>query len=340
MGAEPKLKEMTLVLFTDAVKHLMRICRILAMPRGNLLFVGVGGSGRQSLTKLATYICRYELCQIQLTRNYKTADLLEDIKQMLILCGKEGKKVTFLVCDSDIVHEDFLEYINMMLATGMIAGLFAKEERDMMAAEIRPIAKKELNDFDDSHEQLVKFLMNRIRENFHIVLAFSPANTKFAERARKFPALISGCTIDWFLRWPVDALMSVSTKFISSMDDGFEVEAKDEDERQALIKYIGRIHDIVVNCCSEYFAKYRRHVYVTPKSYLSFINMYKSLYTTKKNEIDMKARNVSLGLSKIAKASSDVNEMQKVLVVQKEELKLAEQTTKEMLAKLEVGAKE
>eukprot|EP01084_Bolivina_argentea_P175293 303595_1 len=338
-NAEGKLKEMTLVLFTDAVKHLMRICRILGMPRGNLLFVGVGGSGRQSLTKLASYICRYELCQIQLTRNYKTADLLEDIKNMCILCGKEGKKVTFLVSDSDIVHEDFLEYINMMLATGMIAGLFAKEERDMMAAEIRPIAKKEVPNFDDTHETLVKFLMNRIRENFHIVLAFSPANTKFAERARKFPALISGCTIDWFLRWPVDALMSVSTKFISD-DANFVIECKQESEKQALIKYIARIHDIIVNCCEEYFTQYRRHVYVTPKSYLSFINMYKSLYTKKREEIDRKARNVSLGLSKIAKASSDVNNMKEVLAVQKEELKVAEKNTQDMLAKLEVGAKE
>eukprot|EP00485_Elphidium_margaritaceum_P015545 CAMPEP_0202728930 /NCGR_PEP_ID=MMETSP1385-20130828/185872_1 /ASSEMBLY_ACC=CAM_ASM_000861 /TAXON_ID=933848 /ORGANISM="Elphidium margaritaceum" /LENGTH=4770 /DNA_ID=CAMNT_0049395183 /DNA_START=131 /DNA_END=14440 /DNA_ORIENTATION=- len=337
---EPKMKEMPLVLFTDAVKHLMRICRILAMPRGNLLFVGVGGSGRQSLTKLATYICRYELCQIQLTRNYKTADLLEDIKQMCILCGKEGKKVTFLVSDSDIVHEDFLEYINMMLATGMIAGLFAKEERDMMAAEIRPIAKKELTDFDDTHEQLVKFLMNRIRENFHIVLAFSPANQKFAERARKFPALISGCTIDWFLRWPVDALMSVSTQFIAD-DTSFELECRDGDqEKQALIQYIGRVHDIIVNCCEEYFVQYRRHVYVTPKSYLSFINMYKQLYTAKRAEIDRKARNVHLGLSKIAKASEDVNNMKAVLAVQKEELKVAERNTQDMLAKLEVGAKE
>ena len=338
-NAEPKLKEMTLVLFTDAVKHLMRICRILAMPRGNLLFVGVGGSGRQSLTKLASYICRYELCQIQLTRNYKTADLLEDIKNMCVLCGKEGKKVTFLVTDSDIVHEDFLEYINMMLATGMIAGLFPKEERDMMAAEIRPIAKKELPNFDDTHEQLVKFLMNRIRENFHIVLAFSPANTKFAERARKFPSLISGCTIDWFLRWPVDALMSVSRKFIDQ-DKNFVVEAREESEKKALIKYIGRVHDIIVNCCDEYFAQYRRHVYVTPKSYLSFINMYKSLYTKKSKEIDIKARNVSLGLSKIAKASEDVNNMKKVLAVQKEELKVAEANTQDMLGKLEIGAKE
>lgn len=86
--------------------------------------------------------------------------------------------------------------------------------------------------------------------------------------------------------------------------------------------------------------QYRRHVYVTPKSYLSFINMYKSLYTQKKNEIDRKARNVSLGLSKIAKASADVANMQKVLEVQKEELKVAEANTADMLVKLEVGAKE
>ncbi|ETO20593.1 flagellar outer dynein arm heavy chain gamma, partial [Reticulomyxa filosa] len=209
---EPKLKSMPLVLFSDAVKHLLRICRVLSMPRGHLLFVGIGGSGRQSLTKLAAYICRHECKQIALKISSKC------------LFNAEGmaKRSHFLITDSDIINEDFLEYINMVLATGMIAGLFLKEERDMMAAEIRPIAKKELADFDDSHDTLVKFLLSRIRENFHIVLAFSPANPKFAERARKFPALISGCTIDWFLRWPVDALQSVSRKFIEG-DPQFEV---------------------------------------------------------------------------------------------------------------------
>ena len=34
----------------------------------------------------------------------------------------------------------------------------------------------------------------------------SPVNPKVPERARKFPGLISGTTIDWFLPWPEEAL--------------------------------------------------------------------------------------------------------------------------------------
>lgn len=51
-----------------------RIIRVIGQPRGNMLLIGIGGSGRQSLTRLASYIIEYKVFQIEVTKHYRTME--------------------------------------------------------------------------------------------------------------------------------------------------------------------------------------------------------------------------------------------------------------------------
>ena len=94
------MKPMDLVFFKDCVAHLSRCCRVLRQPRGCAMLVGVGGSGRSSVAKLATHMSTtedgddYTLFTIEVGRGYGLTQFREDIKELLFKCGIEGKPHT------------------------------------------------------------------------------------------------------------------------------------------------------------------------------------------------------------------------------------------------------
>jgi dynein heavy chain len=122
--------KMNLVFFEDAILHLMRILRALRQPRGNIMLIGVGGSGKQSLTKLGSYIYGMEYKQIEIVKGYGVPQFREFVKELMFNSGIQGQGQTFTMTDSQILTETFLEDLNNVLNTGEIPNLMLPEDKD------------------------------------------------------------------------------------------------------------------------------------------------------------------------------------------------------------------
>ncbi|XP_029959357.1 dynein heavy chain 8, axonemal-like [Salarias fasciatus] len=322
-----------LVFFKDAMTHLVKISRIIRTDGGNAMLVGVGGSGKQSLTRLASYIAGYDIFRITLTKTYNMSNFMDDLKDLYKTAGAEGKGITFVFTDGDIKDEAFLEYLNNILSSGEISNLFAKDEIQEITQNLIPVMKKESPRTPPTFDNLYDFFISRARKNLHVVLCFSPVGPKFRSRALKFPGLISGCTMDWFTPWPAEALAAVANHFLSDFPMDCPAEVK-----SAVVTTMGTYHDKVADVCEQYFERFRRRTHVTPKSFLSFINCYKTVYAEKHESINTLAERMNVGLFKLVEANESVAKLSEELVVKEKELAVASAKADEVVAEVTVSA--
>ncbi|XP_078408210.1 dynein axonemal heavy chain 11 [Cetorhinus maximus] len=303
---------MNLVLFKEAMQHICRISRILEAPRGNALLVGVGGSGKQSLCRLAAFLSSLEVFQVTLRKNYGIPDLRSDIAALYIKVGVKNIGTVFLHTDAQIPDERFLVLINDMLASGDIPDLFNDDEVDSIISTMR----MELRGLGllDTRENCWHFFIDRIRQQLKVVLCFSPVGFVLRMRARKFPAVVNCTAIDWFHPWPQSALESVSHSSIEKID-GLEPEVN-----SSISQFIAHAHICVNEVSVKYQQNEKHYNYTTPKSFLEQIKLYQNLLSKKRKELVQKKERLENGLQKLQTTASQVEVLKAKLAVQEMEL--------------------
>lgn len=158
---------MNLVMFEDAMSHVCKINRILESPRGNALLIGVGGSGKQSLSRLAAFISSLDVFQITLRKGYSIADLKVDIAQLYIKTGLKSVGMMFLMTDAQVADEKFLVLINDLLASGEIPDLLPDDEIENIINGMRNEVRA--TGMEDSRENCWKFFIDKVRKTLKVL---------------------------------------------------------------------------------------------------------------------------------------------------------------------------
>ena len=319
---ETGVQPMDLVMFSDAIGYVCRIKRIISMPRGHTMLVGVGGSGRQSLTRLAAYIGDFKLFTIEVVRGYKSELFREDLKKLYDLTGTQQLQTVFLFNDTQVIESSFLEDINGMLTSGEVANLYPIEEltaiRESVRNDVRAAGLPELNDV------LWSFFVERVRANLHISICMSPIGEGFRNYVRMFPALVSCTTINWFSEWPADALKEVALRFLEDVNIEPEL-------MPGVATVFAQTQTSVATESISMQARLGRPNYVTPTNYLELVKGYCKLLNEKRTSVGDQAYKLKNGLQKLSDTAEQVSEMSVELEQKKKVVARAQTECEEML---------
>lgn len=144
------------------------------------------------------------------------------------LFGEAGtleKSMIFLLSDTQIVTESFLEDINNILNNGEIPNLYSTNEEISNIIDTMQEQNKNVPGYKGlgTPEVWADFIQ-KCKQHVHVVLTMSPIGEAFRKRLRMFPSLVNCCAIDYFLPWPQEALTSVAEYFLKEVDDLKEYE--------------------------------------------------------------------------------------------------------------------
>lgn len=305
------------------------------------MLVGEGGAGRHSLTKLATFIAKYNLCQVTISKGFKLKEFREKIKEWSQDCAfKDNSSAVFMFSDNQISQESFVQDINTILTIGEIPNLFGKQDMPTIKEKMKKVVMrmlkeggKEGKDKEVKDQVLLAQFYSRIQNNFHIVFLMSKTGDNLRNYGRMYPGLINNTTIIYFMPWPTEALVQVANNSLKNFDFNEEL-------RINISTFFGNAHTKVIALSEKMWKELKRLYYVTPTNYIQLVKGYVQLLNNKREQIGSQIQKLAGGLGKLDDAQSSSNELQKNLAIFNNQLGKKSKDCEELMIKIDKETRE
>lgn len=160
-----------------------------------------------------------------------------------------------------------------------------------------------------SKDSIYATFVKELRLHFHIILCMSPVGDQLRIRCRNFPSLVNCCTLDWFDNWPEEALRTVSQQF-------FEANSMIQHDKplcDAIADMFPRVHRGAQDLALKYYEEQRRRVYITPKTYLDSLSLFKQQLGCKQLALNESLTRLNNGIRKLEATNKQISELQVTL---------------------------
>ncbi|CAM9165880.1 unnamed protein product [Chrysoparadoxa australica] len=193
----------------------------------------------------------------------------------------------------------------------------------------------------ETRDNCLAYFVLRVRDRLHVVLCMSPVGDALRIRCRNFPSLINCVTIDWFFPWPGKNTNHHITCYAPTHHDTIvanrfiaNLPLPSEEITAGLVRLCGVVHQSIEEYADRFYSELRRHVYITPKSYLDLINSYIANLEVLQSAIQEKAGQMEVGVAKLTETNAMVEglkeELTKLEPVLEEKSKAAEELLKQV----------
>eukprot|EP00072_Mus_musculus_P067792 XP_017169555.1 PREDICTED: dynein heavy chain 14, axonemal [Mus musculus] len=298
----------SVVFFKEAIDHITRTTRALRQSGSHMLLLGIDGCGKETYATIACYLAEYKVCKVPISHNYAISEFKEMFKKVFIQTGLEETPTVVMVTNLQEEHVSFLEDLNYIINAGKISNMFENEELDSIVMRVGTFAEQ-LTCIED-RKYLLSLFQRRVSKNLHICM-ISATGPNFRHNCRVYPSMISSCTIDWFQRWPDEALLVVASSYLK---EKLKVEDK-EDKIREFAPTCVEIHKSMKDLSAKYFEETGKHYYITPSCYFKFLETFTHSLRIRQEEMQTKRNRFYMGLSKILEATVLVTDMQEELLV-------------------------